>query len=347
MSNQPFKHSPEQCDPAAACANYPLGVFLALLISLAFIPLTVHGEGLDPRADRPLPLLVEARQDDTPATLAQRYLNESSRGWMIVEYNGRATFQGGQAVMIPKGPFRLGGLSPKGYQTVPVLVYPAVGAASDSSKRISPADFEAQMSWLKNSGFTAISPAQLVTFMTFSGQLPRHSVLITADTESCSFLELAVPILKKIGFTATLFVVTDRVGGPETMTWEQLKQLQALGFTIGCRVRNGRLPTLHTSGYPAEADFKALEAELHQAKKTIEHHLDIPYTALAYPSGRHSDLVAAMAAKLGFSSAFVRSAGENPFFGSRFGIHRMVIDSRLDPEQFAKMLTPLVTADLE
>ena len=67
---------------------------------------------------------------------------------------------------------------------------------------------------------------------------------------------------------------------------------------------------------------------------------------LAYPNGSTSSLVSAMAAKLGFSAAFTLSPGDNPFFADRFGIHRIVIDGHINPEQFGSMLTTMIKADL-
>jgi peptidoglycan/xylan/chitin deacetylase (PgdA/CDA1 family) len=355
MSKQPFNpnaDSPELGNRSPVKAAAPViaicrtGICFLLLIVLAFLPPPVCGKDVAPDGDRPLPLLVKARQGDTPASLARHYFNDASKGWMIVEYNGRATFSDGQAVLIPKGPFRLGGLTPQGYQSVPVLAYPAIGEKSGRGKPISRATFETQMRWLKNGGFTAITPQQLIDFMDFTGQLPPRSVLITADTEALSFMDNAVPILKALGFTAVLFVATDRVGGPESMSWDQLKQLQMSGYTIGCRGRSGQSLLHQKGGRLLESDFSAIEAELQSAKKTIEGQLTTPCTMLAYPEGDSSNVIGAVAAKLGFSAAFVRSAGENPFFGGPFGIHRTVIDGQMNAKRFAKILTTMVMADL-
>ena len=291
----------------------------------------------------PLPLLVRARQADTPASIAQRYLNDASKGWMIVEYNGIATFSGGEPVMVPAAPFRLGGLTPDGYQTVPVLAYADIG---DSTEQVSPSAFNDQMHWLKTEGFVAITPNQLTEFMEFSGQLPRRSVLITFDTASHSLFEIGIPILKELGFTATVFVATNGVGGKDAMTWDQIKQLHRDGFTIGCRGRSGRSLTRRTKGQAFETYFKSVESELRLARQAIETHLDEPCRFLAYPQGDTNSLVSAMAAKLGFAAAFIRRAGDNPFFADRYGIHRTPINHRMNLERFGQRMTTRITADL-
>ena len=291
-------------------------------------------------------MLVRAHKGDTPASLASRYLNDAAKAWMIAEYNGMVAFEDGQAVLIPTEPFRLGGLTPSGYQSVPVLAYTDIGEPSTSTAQLSKAAFDEQMSWLKNSGYTTITPAQLLDFMEFSGQLPRHAVLITADTESRAFFDQAVPVLQSFGFTATLFVATARVGEPGNMTWAQLQTLHDAGFSIGCRGQDGRSLIHGFSRRALKANFARIEAELRQAKKTVEDQLGDGCTVLAYPQGHTNDLIAAMAAKLGFSLAFVQTAGENPFFASRFAIHRLVIDRHLGPGEFTRMLTTMVAVDL-
>ena len=319
---------------------------LALILWIGLLTPTVYAEQVSTKSERPLPLLVRTHQADTPASIAERYLNDASKAWMISEYNGLVTFSDDQAVLVPTAPFRLGGLTPSGYQTVPVLAYTAIGEPSNHNTQVSSAAFDEQMSWLKNSGYTTINPTQLVNFMNLSGPLPRHAVLITVDTEALTFFEQAVPVLTSFGFTATVCVATSRIGKPGNMTWNQLQQLHDVGFSVGCRGRDGRSLSHRGGSRSLKKDFNKIKAELEQAKKTIEGHLGEACTVLAYPQGHTNDLLAAMAAKLGFSLAFLQSAGENPFFGSRFGVHRLVIDRRLDPGEFTQMLTTMVEVDL-
>ncbi len=314
-----------------------------MLIGAVLLPPTIHGEETNTDPSPPLPLLVRARQTDTPASIAQRFLNDATKGWMIVEYNGKGTFSGGESVMVPAAPFRPGGLTPEGYQTVPVLAYSDIG---DSTGQVSRSAFYDQMRWLKTEGFVAITPDQLTAFMKFSGQLPHRSVLITFDAASQSLYATGIPILKELGFTATVFLSTNDVGRGDAMTWDQIKQSHKDGFTIGCRGRSGRSLTRRTSGQAFETYFTGVESELRLARHTIETHVDEPCLFLAYPHGDTNSLVSAMAAKLGFAAAFIRRAGDNPFFADRYGIHRTPIDSRINPEQFATRLTTRIPADL-
>jgi peptidoglycan/xylan/chitin deacetylase (PgdA/CDA1 family) len=319
-------------------------VFSALIAGIPMPVVSQANEAVSNTDHRPM--LVRARQGDTPATLAQRYLNDASKAWMIREYNREASFSEGAMIAVPRAPYRLGGLTPAGYQTVPVLLYEKFQALPKAKRRQPIAAFKEQMQWLKTHEFTTIHPTQLVNFLAFSEQLPRQSVLITVDTESRAFLEQAVPILNSHGFTATVFVATERVGEKGAMSWDQLRQLQLAGFTVGCRGKYGRALTRRKKGQSLEANFVWIESELRQAKSTIETQLGRPCRLLAYPQGKTSSLLAAMAAKLGFSAAFGRSPGETPFFAARYQIHRTSIDSQSPPDQFGSRLTTFKKADL-
>ena len=63
---------------------------------------------------------------------------------------------------------------------------------------------------------------------------PDRSVVITFDDGRVNQYHNAVPVLKKLGFTATFFPFTHAMDkNPRYFTWAQLRELQQGGFTIG------------------------------------------------------------------------------------------------------------------
>jgi hypothetical protein len=95
MSNQPIKQAagPRQLSAAgfiAAC--FRVIACMLLLPGSGLFPPALQGEDNGAGPPAPLPLLVRARQGDTPASIARHYLNDASRGWMIDEYNEKGTF---------------------------------------------------------------------------------------------------------------------------------------------------------------------------------------------------------------------------------------------------------------
>jgi peptidoglycan/xylan/chitin deacetylase (PgdA/CDA1 family) len=232
-----------------------------------------------------------------------------------------------------------------------VIAYGDIGDTAGQKhrrvSRVSRSAFHEQIRWLSDSGFAAIAPDRLVAFMAFTAQLPQRSVLITADTESQRFYEDAAPILNAFGMTATVFVAPGRVGEKGAMTWDQIRTLSKEGFTIGCRGRYGQSLTRRKRGQSFKENFSWIESELQQGKKRIEAELGTPCRFLAYPEGRSSNLIAAMAANLGFSAAFNRAPGGTPFYADRFGIHRSVVDRRTDLDRFSDLLATTIKVNLK
>ncbi|HEY4909245.1 MAG TPA: hypothetical protein VIJ73_07075, partial [Methylomirabilota bacterium] len=68
-------------------------------------------------------LVVIPDTQETSASLAAQHLGDQSKAWMIEDYTGAATFPPGQAVVIPKRPWNLTGVTAAGYRLVPILVY--------------------------------------------------------------------------------------------------------------------------------------------------------------------------------------------------------------------------------
>jgi len=186
--------------------------------------------------------VVRVRQNDTLATLAQSYLNDRTKGWMIAEYNGIRSIFAGQKIIIPLKPFNKGGLFATGYQTVPVLSYHRFTRNKKSKNRmvVTQAAFEAQMRYLKDNGYTVVRLSQFYAFLDFKDQIPEKSVVITIDDGFRSSFDIAYPILKKFGYPATFFLYTGIVGSSDAMNWKQIQELKQNGFDIQSQTRTHR-----------------------------------------------------------------------------------------------------------
>lgn len=100
--------------------------------------------------------------------------------------------------------------------TVPVLMYHHVSPSSGMITS-SPSNFESQIRWLASNGYTALTTAQFAEHMK-GKPAPEKSVLITFDDGYLDNWVYAYPVLRKYGYTATIFLVTSWVGdGPARM----------------------------------------------------------------------------------------------------------------------------------
>jgi len=292
--------------------------------------------------------VVRAGQNDTLATLAQKYLNDRTKDWMIAEYNDIHSVAPGQEVIIPLKPFNKGGLYATGYQVVPVLSYHRFTQKKKSRNRmvVTQTAFEAQMTYLKDNGYTVITLPQLFAFLDFKDQLPQKSVAITIDDGFHSAFDIAYPILKKYGYPATFFLYTGLVGSKKAMTWNQVQELARNGFDIQSQTRTHR----DMSKLLKDENFKTyvsrLEKEITWSQKTIRDKTAITPVFMAYPYGKSNNLVIALLKKHGFRGGLTVRRGSNPFFTDNFKVKRAMIYGNYDISKFKKNLNTFVKEGL-
>jgi peptidoglycan/xylan/chitin deacetylase (PgdA/CDA1 family) len=90
-----------------------------------------------------------------------------------------------------------------------------------------PAEFEAQMRWLADK-FNVIPGWQLVESLRDHKPLPPRALMITFDDGYACFMETAVPIMRRYGLPATLFVATDYTSNPcKPFWWDTLHRALA------------------------------------------------------------------------------------------------------------------------
>lgn len=284
-------------------------------------------------------VVVIARSGDTTQSLAAQYLGDGKKDWMIEDYNGTASLTPGQTVAIPKRPWNLSGVTSTGYQLVPVLTYHDLAPAAKGRMVMGAKGFEEQMRYLKANGFRVVTLKEYVEFVSLQRQLPQKSVLITFDDGYRSFLRYGYPLLKELGFSATLFIYTDYVAaGGNAFTWPELKKLSDEGFFVQAHSKShGDMVRARGEG-AAEYD-RRLEAELVQPKALFQKHLGYAPDIIAYPYGRQDDIVAQRTKERGYVAAFtVRRQGSQSFVDPH-RIHRIQIYPEMSMADFAKSLS--------
>ena len=282
-------------------------------------------------------IVAAAKSGDTPETLAARHLGDGRKGWMIEDYGGVRTFTEGQEVVIPKHEWNPVGVFPWGYQLVPVLVYHNMSPEDRGRLSIGVKKFEAQMHALRADGFQSVSLSDYLEFTAGRKQLARKSVLITFDDGYRSFSQYARPILKDFGFTATLFVYSDFVGGGG-MSWKELSAMIAQGFDVQAHSKT------HTSlrrkeGEPQEAYAKRIEAELAYPVEQFRKQLGRASDVLAYPYGDTDDELLPYVVKYGYVAAFTVRRQSNPAWAYPLRISRSQIYSEMTLKDFTANLT--------
>jgi peptidoglycan/xylan/chitin deacetylase (PgdA/CDA1 family) len=221
---------------------------------------------------------------------------------------------------------------------VPILLYhrigrlPAVPTPISDALTVEPSVFDGQMEWLSRHRFHPISDRQLLRALNLGTPLPKRPVLITFDDGYADVLYNAAPVLHRLHWPATAFIITDRVGGPDPsfLTWAELRDLEQDGFTIGSH-------TVHhldlTKVPPGQAWFELLQSRL-----TLERRLGRPVHSFAYPYGAENPAVVGEVNSAGYALAFTTRSGDVQTQAQRLLLRRYDIHRNLDLAQFAALL---------
>ncbi len=309
-----------------------------------------------PAAPAPAPLpdafrsddfvVVLAKAGDTPESLAAQFLGDKAKSWVIEDYMGTKTFTAGQQVIIPLRPWNPTGVEVSGYQIVPILCYHNLGPQSKGRLLLGASQFEQQMRYLKAQGYRVISLSDFIDWLQLKRQLPKRAVVLTFDDGYRAFREYAYPVLKELGFPATLFVYTDYVGaGRNALSWDELKALAADGFDVQAHSKTHA--DLRRTPGETDAHFAArMQAELADPLKLFQRHLGRSSQLLAYPYGRVDDDVQTKAKEFGYIAAFTVRRQGSPAFVQPLRVNRSQIYSEMSLEDFAKNLNVFHTEDL-
>jgi peptidoglycan/xylan/chitin deacetylase (PgdA/CDA1 family) len=167
-----------------------------------------------------------------------------------------------------------------------ILMYHGVADEAEDPNHlcVAPSRFAEQMTWLKRHGLRGVGIGTLVDAMR-AGR-PRGLVGITFDDGYVSVLEAGLPELRRHGFTATMFVISGRLGGSNEwdegprwplMSASQVRELAAAGMEIGS----------HSATHPRLAGIGAgqLEAEIGDSRASIGELVGAPIRGFAYPYG--------------------------------------------------------------
>jgi peptidoglycan/xylan/chitin deacetylase (PgdA/CDA1 family) len=170
-----------------------------------------------------------------------------------------------------------------------VLMYHMIADVPEDPHKlaVAPARFAEQMAWLAGRGLRGVSMETLMAAMR-AGRA-RGLAGLTFDDGYLSVLEDALPVLLRHDFTATMFIISDRIGGTNEwdagtgpvwplMTAAQVAQVAAAGMEIGS----------HTATHPRLPGIAAdqVAAEISGSRARLRELFDLPVTGFAYPYGR-------------------------------------------------------------
>jgi peptidoglycan/xylan/chitin deacetylase (PgdA/CDA1 family) len=187
---------------------------------------------------------------------------------------------------------------------IPTLMYHYVRYVDPSvdplgyNLSVTPENLAAQLDWIAQRGYTTVTMDTLMRCRnggTPEQPCPAKPIALTFDDGYDDAYSQAFPALQQRGMVATFYIITNSVGHPMYMNWDQIRVMRAAGMEIGAHTKGH--PDLTTLGIDQARD------EIAGSKAIIEAELGEQIRSFCYPAGRFSGNVVNLVREAGFTNA--------------------------------------------
>lgn len=212
---------------------------------------------------------------------------------------------------------------------VPVIMYHSV--LKDVSKSgeyiITPDDFEEDLKFLENEGYTSVFMSDLIKYVREGEPLPPKPVILTFDDGHYNNLTYVLPLLEKYSQRAVISIVgsyTDRYSKePDEnpnyayLSWDNVRTLMDSGrieiqnHSYNMHSLGARKGTHKKSGESSEQYRRAFLADVGKMQKLCREELDYTPEVFTYPFGSISLESLDYLDELGFSASLSCGEGIN------------------------------------
>jgi peptidoglycan/xylan/chitin deacetylase (PgdA/CDA1 family)/GT2 family glycosyltransferase len=198
-----------------------------------------------------------------------------------------------------------------------ILLYHAFARPGERASRfvITARRFALHLRVLRFLGCSILSLREYIDLLRTYQLPPRRTVVVTIDDGYADTMEIAVPILRRLGVPATLFIVTGKMGaandwtadgplkGRKLLSARTLKQLADEGLAIGS----------HTRTHPSFSGLSAADVrdEIASSRDDLQTLLGRHVDVLAYPYGDWNDGIVQLAAESGYLACCTAEGGLN------------------------------------
>ena len=163
-----------------------------------------------------------------------------------------------------------------------ILTYHSI---SDKDYQVTAKNFEAQIKYLVDNGFTFLFPEEIHDSDNYD-----KPVIITFDDGYRDNYEAAFPILKKYKVKATIFMITGEIGKDGFLTGSQIKELEKSGLV---RVE----PHTHNHTDLSKLTVEQIYIQIEKSNAALKEITGRDHKVLAYPYGGCNDDVKKIASE--------------------------------------------------
>jgi peptidoglycan/xylan/chitin deacetylase (PgdA/CDA1 family) len=221
---------------------------------------------------------------------------------------------------------------------LPILLYhyvepwPANASLLRKNLTVQPADFAAQMAYLHDQGYVTVSLYDLMAALTQGTKLPPRAVVLTFDDGYRTLMDYAAPALKPLGYTGTVFVITQLMDENFTqyLTWPQAEALYAAGWKIEPHTKTHAV----LAGRPRDYQLY----EMLGSVQTVAAHIGTLPRFFAYPYGKWDDTTIELARETHLWGAVTEIPGALNGYATRYGLRRVRINGTMALPDFIRTI---------
>jgi peptidoglycan/xylan/chitin deacetylase (PgdA/CDA1 family) len=223
--------------------------------------------------------------------------------------------------------------------SVPILMYHRIaidGPPGLAQWRLAPEFFAAHMKTLHGAGYQTITLEEWADAVEHNQPVQEKCVVLTFDDGYTDFLNGAAPVLDHYNFSATMFLVAERIGQTADwdarfgnpaplMSWEEIKSLPKL-IKFGAHSCTHRKMT--------EMAPTDLAEDTARTRKILEGTLGVQIPTLAYPYGDLNDSVRQTVEAAGTIAAVTTEWRVSKLGDDLLRLPRIEIKGDCTPEKF-------------
>jgi peptidoglycan/xylan/chitin deacetylase (PgdA/CDA1 family) len=219
---------------------------------------------------------------------------------------------------------------------VPILMYHYISAAPENGDRyvkdlaVTPENFEAQVQWLHDQGYTSITPDDLIAALWRGQPLPPKPIMFTFDDGYIDAYANAFPILKTFGYTGTFFIVTDWLDENKVgyINWDMARAMVQGGMSVQSHSRS-------------HDDFRRRSHEWYVDQiagslNAIEKHTGVRPKFFCYPYGGYDNVAIRELQAAGIVAAFTENDSRYEYASNTMRLPRVRVRGSMTLRQFIR-----------
>ncbi len=249
-------------------------------------------------------------------------------------------------------------------QQFPILAYHRIQEKPEYGMDVATADFSRQMDWLHRQGWQTISLDQIKECLDQDLALPAKSFTLTFDDGHKDNYAQALPILKRYGFSALIYLTAGYIGTTkyavktevgrqwlaqkpatwqdqdtvncrkfEFLSWEEIQEMKTAGWEFGAHT----LSHPHLTRLSRQEQFKEIE----DSKKLLENKLNTPIKHFCYPYQDYNQETEDLVRQAGFLTACYSPSHYDLrfYWDDLYALERIAIFGQMDLKKVSMLVT--------